>query len=167
MSKFFEGRCSCGEVKYRLASRPLVTHCCHCSYCQRETGSAFAVNALIEADRVELLSGNVEENTIPSESGQGLIMVRCRRCFTTVWSHYLQDRFICWIRVGTLNNPNAFEPDVHIFTDSKLPWVTIPVSSPQFGEFYDWDNREGIWSTESIKRDDLVVAKMEAEQEQP
>ncbi|MEP1698986.1 MAG: GFA family protein, partial [Paracoccaceae bacterium] len=148
-----------------LASQPLVTHCCHCSYCQRETGTAFALNALIEADRVELLSGDLEESTIPSASGRGLIMVRCQSCHTLVWSHYLQDRYICWVRVGTLINPSAIEPDVHIFTDSKLPWVTIPEAMPKFREFYDWDNREGIWSKESIKRDDLIMAKLEADQQ--
>ncbi len=158
MSEMFEGRCSCGNATYRMASRPLVTHCCHCRYCQRETGASFAVNALIEADRVQVLSGSLEETTIPSESGMGLIMLRCPACHTALWSHYVQDRDICWVRVGTLNNPDLIEPDVHIYTESKQPWVVLPEGVPNFEKFYDWENRLGVWSAESIQRDEALVA---------
>lgn len=164
MSETFEGRCSCGALTYRMMSRPLITHCCHCRYCQRETGTAFAINALIEADRVEVLTGETVEATIPSESGKGLIMVRCSKCQVPVWTHYMNDRFVCWIRVGTLLEPDLISPDVHIFTDSKQPWVTLPEDVPQFNEFYNWDNRLGIWTAESIERDGVVMARMESEQ---
>lgn len=63
-----DGGCTCGHVRYRMTSNPIFVHCCHCTWCQRETGSAFAVNALIEADRVQLLQGTVEIIDTPSQS---------------------------------------------------------------------------------------------------
>ena len=161
MGEPFEGRCSCGALKYRMTSRPIITHCCHCRYCQRETGSAFAINAVIEADRVEILSGETTEMTIPSESGKGLILVRCAECQETVWSHYVQDRFTCWVRVGTLLEPDQIAPDVHIFVESKQPWVILPEEVPSFPRFYDWENNS-FWPAESKERDKALLAKSEA-----
>lgn len=161
MSETFEGRCSCGALTYRMTSRPMITHCCHCRYCQREAGSAFAINAIIEADRVELLSGEIVEQTIPSESGKGLIMVRCAACQVPVWTHYVQDRITRWVRVGTLLEPDLIAPDVHIFTESKQPWVVIPDDVPSFGQFYDWENNT-VWSEASKERDKALMARSSA-----
>ena len=159
MSEIFEGRCSCGALTYRMTSRPIITHCCHCSYCQRETGSAFAINAIIEADRIEVLSGKSVEETIPSLSENGLIMVRCAQCQTTVWTHYMQDRFTSWLRVGTLDNSQEIAPDVHIYTGTKQPWVAIPDNVPSFDEFYDWENNT-FWPKESKERDRVLMEKI-------
>ncbi len=164
MNETFEGRCSCGELTYRMTSPPMITHCCHCRYCQRETGASFALNALIEADRVEVLTGKTTEAKIPSESGEGLIMERCAKCQVPVWTHYMNDRFSCWVRVGTLLEPDRIAPDVHIFTESKQPWLILPEGVPFFEKFYDWDNRSDVWSAESIARDEVLVEQMEAEQ---
>jgi len=126
---FHDGGCACGHVRYRIKSQPLIVHCCHCSWCQRQNGSAFAVNALIETDRVELLQGDVAEVTVPSRSGKGQRIARCPNCQVAVWSHYLilsggiGDAFR-FIRVGTLDDPGSMPPDVHIYTSSKQPWVT-------------------------------------------
>ena len=156
MRETFEGRCSCGALAYRMTSRPIITHCCHCSYCQRETGSAFAINAMIEADRIEVLSGKSVEQTIPSLSEKGLIMVRCAQCQTTVWTHYMQDRFASWVRVGTLDTPQEISPDVHIYTGTKQPWVTIPKNIPSFEVFYDWDHNT-FWPKASKERDRVLL----------
>jgi hypothetical protein len=64
-----EGGCACGHVRYEMTSLPLIVHCCHCTWCQRQNGSAFAVNALIEADRVHLAKGEVVDIEVPSPSG--------------------------------------------------------------------------------------------------
>lgn len=159
MSERFEGRCSCGSLTYLMKSRPMITHCCHCRYCQRESGSAFAINAIIEADRVEVTSGRTVEETIPSESGKGLVLVRCAVCQIPVWTHYLQDRYTCWVRVGTLLEPDSLPPDVHIFTSSKQPWVIIDDRVPTFDEFYDWDNNT-VWSEASKERDRILLEKI-------
>ena len=132
-----EGRCACGAVAYRVNANPIVVHCCHCRACQRETGSAFAINALVETAQVELLNGTPERIVTPSESGKGQTIVRCPLCHVALWTHYAgaADR-VAFIRAGTLDDPGSVTPDVHIFTRSKLPWVSLPPGVPAFEIFY-------------------------------
>lgn len=149
-SETFEGGCTCRFVRYRLVSPPLIVHCCHCRWCQRESGSAFAQNALIEADRVQLLDGDVEVITTPSQSGQGQKIARCPKCHIAVWSNYHQGGdAIRFIRVGTLDEPDRFPPDIHIYTASKQPWVVIPPGAVAVAELYSV--RE-LWPKESLER---------------
>jgi len=145
-----EGGCTCGGVRYRLTTSPLFVHCCHCSWCQRESGSAFVINALIEADCVELLSGEVEIIDTPSESRKGQKIHRCTKCKIAVWSNYAgSGDAIHFLRVGTLDHPDNVPPDVHIFTSSKQSWVTLPAGTPAVPEFYRWAD---YWPAESIDR---------------
>lgn len=145
-----DGGCTCGAVRYRLTSKPLFVHCCHCRWCQRETGSAFVINALIEAKHVPLLQGQPEIMHTPSESGKGQRIVRCPACRIAVWSNYpgLGDA-VRFIRVGTLDDPDRMPPDIHIFTMSKQPWVIIPPGVPVMHEYYD---RGKYWPPESLER---------------
>lgn len=131
-----QGGCDCRAVRYRLESPPLFVHCCHCRWCQRESGASFALNAVIEADRVELTAGTPERIETPSASGKGQSVFRCPNCKVAVWSHFAGagDK-ASFIRVGTLDNP-ACPPDVHIFTDSKQPWVVIPADAEQYSVYY-------------------------------
>ncbi|KPK57614.1 MAG: aldehyde-activating protein [Gammaproteobacteria bacterium SG8_31] len=146
----FDGGCTCGFVRYRMTSEPLFVHCCHCRWCQRETGSSFALNALIEADRVELRRGDVEIVDTPSNSGKGQKISRCPRCHIAVWSNYAgSGDKVRFIRVGTLDNPDRFPPDVHIFTESRQPWVTLPAGTPAFAKFYVPSDQ---WPEESLAR---------------
>lgn len=146
----FEGGCTCRAVRYRLVDAPLFVHCCHCRWCQRETGSAFALNAMIEADRVELLCGEPEAVDTPSSSGKGQEIVRCPRCRVALWSHYAgAGAAIAFVRVGTLDNPDAFPPDIHIFTASKQPWVVLPEGVPAMAQYYD---RREQWPEASLAR---------------
>lgn len=145
----FEGGCDCRYVRYRLTSRPLFVHCCHCRWCQRETGTAFALNALIEADRVVHLGGEPEIVDTPSNSGQGQLIARCPKCRIALWSNYGGATFARFVRVGTLDNPDAFPPDIHIFTASKQPWVVFPPGARVVPEYYDWRQE---WPAESVER---------------
>ena len=151
-----EGGCACREVRYRLASAPLFVHCCHCTSCQRETGSAFALNALIEADRVEILAGAPERVPTPSESGKGQAVLRCPTCRVALWSHYAGagDR-IAFVRAGTLDQAAAITPDVHIYTRSKLPWVRIPEGELAFESYY---STRATWPAASLERRRAAVA---------
>jgi hypothetical protein len=134
---FGEGGCACRKVRYRLLDEPFVVHCCHCSWCQRESGSAFALNAVIEADRVELLGQAPERIDTPSASGKGQAIFRCPDCKVAVWSHYAgAGPKASFIRVGTLDQPAACPPDVHIFTADRQPWVVIPEQAEQYAVFY-------------------------------
>jgi hypothetical protein len=153
----FEGGCDCRGVRYRLESRPLFVHCCHCRWCQRETGSAFVMNALIEADRVTLLSGTPEVVPTPSASGKGQQIARCPSCRIALWSVYsgAGERFR-FVRVGTLDDPDRFPPDIHIFTSTKQPWVILPEGVPAVPEYYD---RRRYWPAESLARREAVLAQ--------
>jgi hypothetical protein len=145
-----------------MQSKPMFVHCCHCRWCQRETGTAFALNALIESDRVEMLRGEVEIVDTPSQSGMGQRIARCPRCRIAVWSNYGGggDR-VRFIRVGTLDDPDRLPPDIHIFTASKQPWVVIPPGMPAVPEYYD---REKYWPAASLERRRAFLPQLEAYQ---
>lgn len=145
-----DGGCTCRHVRYRMTSKPLFVHCCHCRWCQRETGASFALNAMIEADRVELLAGDVEVIDTPSESGAGQKISRCPRCRIAVWSNYGGggDR-VRFVRVGTLDEPDRLPPDIHIFTMSKQPWVVLPEGTPAVQEYY---KSSEMWPPDSLAR---------------
>lgn len=151
MSTFaIDGGCTCGEVRYRMTEHPLFVHCCHCRWCQRETGASFALNAMIEADRVELLAGQPEIIMTPSLSGKGQKIWRCPKCRIAVWSNYAgSGDLFRFVRVGTLDTPDLLPPDVHIFTMSKQPWVILSPTVPVFEKFYV---REEIWPAASLAR---------------
>jgi hypothetical protein len=149
MSAAREGGCSCGAVRYRLADEPMIVHCCHCRNCQRQTGSAFAVNLLIEADRVEVLAGAPDVVEAPRDDGSAQRVYRCPRCQVSVFSEYSSEK-VRFIRAGTLDEPGAIRPDVHIFTRSKVAWVTLPDGAPAFDVYYD--DSSTIWRPESVRR---------------
>jgi hypothetical protein len=143
-----EGGCACGDVRYRLASEPMFVHCCHCLNCQRQTGSAFVVNLLIEADRFELLAGDVEPVDAPRDGGRVQRIFRCPRCQVAIYSEYGRPE-VRFVRAGTLDEPRGIAPDVHIFTRSKVDWVTLPEGVPAFEVYYD---AEELWPAESLRR---------------
>jgi len=149
MSAELTGGCSCGDVRYRLVGAPMFVHCCHCKDCQRQTGSAFVLNALYEADGVELLSGAPEPVTMPTDSGRPHDIHRCPKCRIAVWSTYGGRPQIRFVRVGTLDDASALTPDVHIYTRSKLPWVKLPESLPSFEAYYD---SKKLWPADSLAR---------------
>lgn len=149
-TEIYEGGCTCRHVRYRLTSKPMFVHCCHCRWCQRETGTAFALNAMIEADRVELLAGEVEAVNTPSNSGKGQKISRCPRCRIAVWSNYAgAGDAVRFVRVGSLDEPDRMPPDIHIFTMSKQPWVILPPDVPTTHEYYDMKE---MWPKESLER---------------
>ena len=145
-----EGGCTCGSVRYRMKARPLFVHCCHCRWCQRESGTAFALNALIETHQVELLQGSPTAVSIPSNSGKGQRMFRCPECQVTVWSHYAgAGDALSFVRVGTLDDPDQLPPDIHIFTESKQPWVVLGDQAPVMPRYY---SAKAQWPAESLAR---------------
>jgi hypothetical protein len=150
-----EGGCDCGYLRYRMETVPLFVHCCHCHWCQRESGASFALNAMIEADRVTLLSGTPDIVDTPSESGSGQKIARCPKCRIAVWSNYAgSGPLIRFVRVGTLDQPEHLPPDIHIFTASKQPWVSIPPTTPSVREYYDCNAH---WPAESLARRQAIL----------
>jgi hypothetical protein len=149
MTGNLNGGCACGAVRYRLALAPMFVHCCHCRDCQRQTGSAFVLNALIEADRVTLASGTVEAVAVPTDSGRPHEIYRCASCKVAIWSVYGGRPKVRFVRVGTLDDPTALTPDVHIYVRSKLPWVVLPEGIPAFDVYYDFSK---LWPPASLER---------------
>jgi hypothetical protein len=148
-----EGRCACSAVRYQLTSAPMFVNCCHCLDCQRQTGSAFVINAIIEADRIVLASGEPTPVAVPTDSGRPHEIYRCPTCQTAMWSDYGR-RPIRFVRVGTLEDPRALAPDAHIFARSKLPWVRLPVDARVFDVFYELERE---WPPESLARRQAVL----------
>jgi hypothetical protein len=145
-----DGGCTCRAVRYRLARAPLIVHCCHCRWCQRESGSAFALNALIESAHLAPLSGQPELVPTPSNSGKGQQIARCPVCRVALWSHYSGlGPLMSFVRVGTLDEPDRFPPDVHIYTESKQPWVVLPAGARAFSQYYKSGE---VWSEASLAR---------------
>ncbi len=151
----YDGGCTCRQLRYRMTSSPMIVHCCHCRWCQRETGSAFVINAMIEADRVAVLTGEVEIIDTPSDSGNGQRISRCPECHVAVWSNYSSDAIHC-VRVGTLDEPDRLPPDIHIFTASRQSWVVLPPEIPAVEEYYETSD---MWSADSLARLAAVFAR--------
>ena len=156
------GGCDCRSIRYRMDTRPLFVHCCHCRWCQRESGASFALNAMIETDRVSLLAGEPDVVDTPSESGRGQKIARCPKCRIAVWSNYAgAGAAVRFVRVGTLDEPDRLPPDIHIFTASKQPWVVLPPGMPAVTEYYD---RNQYWPKESLARREALLARIAAQQ---
>jgi hypothetical protein len=158
-----DGGCTCRQVRYRLSGTPLIVHACHCRWCQRETGAAFALNALYEAERVTHLAGEPDLVVTPSLSGKSQRIARCPACRVAVWSNYPQaGPAVRFVRVGTLDEPDRLPPDIHIFTSSKQPWLTLPPGAKAVPEFYDLAS---TWSAESLERRRLMREKAKARED--
>ncbi len=157
-----EGGCDCGRVRYRMETGPLIVHCCHCRWCQRESGASFALNAMIEADRVTLMGAEPELVDTPSASGLGQKIARCPQCRIALWSHYAgAGPLLRFVRVGTLDAPDQLPPDIHIYTASRQAWVQLPAGTPAVAEYYD---REKFWTADSLARRRALLPQIEAYQ---
>jgi hypothetical protein len=155
MAESLEGGCSCGAVRFRLTGAPMFVHCCHCRDCQRQTGSAFAINALYETDRIEILSSMPEPVSMPTDSGRPHDIYRCPHCRIALWSDYGRRPYLRFVRVATLDDPSAIVPDVHIYTRSKIPWVALPADVPAFTEYYDMKT---LWPAAAQERRRIASA---------
>jgi len=145
------GACFCGAVHYRLTRPPMFVHCCHCRDCQKQTGGAFAINALVERSCVELAEGSQDPvcTTVKTDSGRPHDIYRCPHCHSALWSDYGRRGVLVFVRVATLDRGPSIEPDVHIFTRSKMPWVVLPPNARAFDIYYDMQKE---WPRDSLAR---------------
>lgn len=147
------GACFCGAVRYALSSDPLFVHACHCRDCQKQTGGPFAVNALIERDRIVLRSGEPVRTEQTTDSGRPHDIWRCPDCLAALWSDYGRREVLAFLRVMTLDAPDACPPDVHIFTRTKAPFIDLPGDVRAFEVFY---NMQAEWPAGSLERFDAL-----------
>jgi hypothetical protein len=159
MDETFDGQCFCGKLRYRMHGRPMFIHCCHCRDCQQQTGSAFAVNGLIEAERIERVEGAPVAVAMRTDSGHPHTIYRCDACQSPLWSDYGGRGWLLFLRMATLDRAAEFMPDVHIYTRSKLPWVALPQGARTFDEYY---STKAEWPAQSIARREAARAKADA-----
>jgi hypothetical protein len=158
MTKKVTGGCACRAVRYQLLDKPMFVHCCHCDDCQRLTGSAFVLNAIIETKAIKLLRGKPVAVSVPRENGPHDIY-RCSKCQTAVWSEYGRKHNLRFVRVGTLDKPGALKPDVHIYTRWKAKWLKLPKRTPSFRDYY---NSSKLWPKASLKRRNAALGKTQS-----
>lgn len=133
-----QGGCACGRVRYRLIGPPIFVNNCHCSLCQRQTGAGSAINAFVESERLELITGELSSSEVPTGSGGTQTILRCSGCGTPLWAHYPRYGSAgAAVRVGTLDEPSAVAPDAAIFADDRPAWAALPEGVPSFPGYYD------------------------------
>lgn len=144
------GRCTCGEVAYRLSADPLVVHACHCTWCQRESGSAFALNGMIETRHIALIQGTPVARELPTASGKGQRVMACPGCGVALWASYHgTGPAFSYVKMGTLDDTSDLRPDAHIFTSTKQPWLELSGEVPVFEAFY---RRSEVWRPDAYAR---------------
>ena len=148
MAKKVTGGCACGSIRYQLLDKPMFVHCCHCDDCQRLTGSAFVLNAIIETQAIKLLSGKPVAVPVPRENGPHEIY-RCPRCQTPVWSEYGHKPNIRYVRVGTLDKPGRAEARRAHLHPVESEVAQLPKRTPSFRDYY---NTSKLWPKASFKR---------------
>lgn len=156
MTEPIEGGCFCGRIRYRLKRRPMFVHCCHCRDCQRQVGSAFVINGIVEAENVELPQGEPVIVTLSTDSGRPHDVHRCAGCQSALWSEYGHRKWLRFVRLATFDKPSGFPPDAHIYTRSKLDWVPLPANARAFEGRYDM---QAEWPRESLERLEAARAK--------
>jgi hypothetical protein len=147
-----KGYCTCRSITYTLTAPPLITHGCHCTFCQRESGSAFAINAMIEAYNFNITSTTqptvLDIPSLSSAAGDAHLVAHCPKCLTAVYAHYgfLQvnsDKRVVCLKVGTLDDESKrrVRPDVHVFTGTKMERIDLEsdraIGAKIFEEYYD------------------------------
>ncbi|WP_417266918.1 GFA family protein [Celeribacter baekdonensis] len=158
LEKEMHGRCTCGEIEYALGDSFMCVHSCHCTWCQRETGSAFALNGLIERAKLTVIKGTPMEVETASNSGKGQTIVRCPACHVVLWSHYSgAGRALAFVRVGTLEQAREITPDVFIFTSTAVPWMRFPDGAKVYPNYYP---TKEVWTPEAIARRNVALGRM-------
>lgn len=156
-----EGGCECGAVRYRLTSEPMTVNCCHCLDCQTISGSAFALNAMIETDRIEVIVGKPKAFDLHREGSGKTTSWRCPTCLSLLWAdHPMMGDAFRFVRVGTLDDAASLPPDAHYFVVRKHPWITIPEGVPAFDRLPG--KGEGGWGPEAQQRFDAALARSRA-----
>lgn len=127
-----DGGCQCGRVRYRVRGEPLSLAVCHCTLCQRQSGSAFGMSLMVPAESFELLSGELASFTVTCDSGRTKECAFCPACGTRIHHRGALDPSVVSLKPGTLDDPSGLVPGLHIWTRSRQAWVPIPEGVPCF-----------------------------------
>jgi hypothetical protein len=149
MTDIQAGGCGCGAVRYQLSGPPLFTHVCHCSECQRRTGSAFGLTMMIQRTQLEIIQGELKGISVNTDSGTLKTSYFCPACGVHIWNERDRDSSIYAFRPGTLDNASGIVVGAHVWTCSKQAWVKLDPAIPAFKKMYD---RGEVWPPTSLDR---------------
>lgn len=153
------GSCFCGAVRYQLLTPPLFCYACHCSDCQKATGSVFACFTTIEAEHLVSIGATTPHLTRRVRpSGLVRVAASCPQCGTILWAGGDKDPVTTDVRTGTLDHPELMEPDLHAYIESKIPWIELPAGARTCKGAYDFRT---AWPKSSLKRFDAAVKRHE------
>tara|TARA_Y100001934_G_C12157277_1_gene680227 strand:+ start:280 stop:783 length:504 start_codon:yes stop_codon:yes gene_type:complete len=144
------GGCECGDTRYQFVGEPLFIHACHCTLCQRITGSAFQISMLMTKSQFSLSKGQPAVWHLKADSGNVRPVFFCERCGCQLYGDAPgRGPEIMWIQSGTLDDTTWFSPRAHIWTSSMQSWLTLPVDVPAFDTNYD---AVKVWPASSLAR---------------
>ena len=126
MNPPYTGQCLCGAVQYKVNEGPLVVYACHCTDCQKRSGSAFGLSMWVHRNAIEVTKGEATLQTLKHSDGRPRFVRICAECGTRLWSEPAKRQELAVIRPGTLNDTSSLRPAAHIWTRSAQPWVVIP-----------------------------------------
>ncbi len=126
MADQLTGGCQCGALRY--VARPSVkfrSYACHCTDCQSQTGSAFALHVWLLAAELEVV-GECHEGRQSKPDGARLSVFGCPHCLSRIYSVNSSRPQVITLRIGTRDDSARFTPDFHIWVRSKQPWINLP-----------------------------------------
>ncbi|MEM7412121.1 MAG: GFA family protein [Myxococcota bacterium] len=127
------GGCQCGAVRYRIEGPPKAVTACHCRECQRQSGSAFGMSLIVARDGFHLDQGDVQVYSRVGESGLEVAGAFCGICGTRLYHDLERNPTTRNVKAGTLDDPSECAPILHVWTDSRQRWFTLPEAVPHFG----------------------------------
>ena len=157
------GGCFCGSTRYRLETAPLFCYACHCTDCNKQTGSVYACFTSIENDHITSIGALPPKITTAIRSG-GIIrhMASCGKCGTRLWASGDTTPVTADIATGTLDLPELMEPDLHSYIESKISWAILPESAKTCRGPFDYRKH---WPKSSLKRLEAAVQRARARQQ--
>ena len=132
------GACLCGEVRFVVSAVPRGLIYCHCTRCQRRTGTAFSVSAVAQPRSVAVIAG--QEHIRTYEPASGFHKQFCARCGSQLFAVDPGDGDVRAVRLGTLDDPPELPILGHQFVAYAVPWHPLPDDgAPRYDERMGWD----------------------------
>ena len=122
----YTGRCFCEETRYRITAEPLTLYACHCTDCQKRTGSAFGLSMWVPRTAIEVTTGEATLQVLKGPDGRGRPGRMCPQCGARLWSEPEKRPTLAVLRAGTLDDTSWLRPVAHIWTRSAQPWFEFP-----------------------------------------
>lgn len=132
MTAVREGGCQCGAVRYRVEGEPIAVGVCHCTECQRQSGSAFGMSLIVRKKAFQLLCGDLKLFNRTAASGRLVACAFCPECGTRIYHEPRYLEGVLNVKPGTLDDTSFLQPTVQVWTMRRHPWVGLPSDIPSF-----------------------------------